>query len=741
MNRHTDIQQVLPEARPGRSAGEEIAQYVRVLWRRRWLIAAVTLLMLALAYWLLGMITPLYTASAKVMIDARRTQVVNNREVVSQLPPQLITVMGEVEVIRSRSLAVRVADKLNLWNDPEFNPTLRPVPTGMIATLRLNINEWLAALRSSDDEMKSELVDKEEKTRQLVIRLLQGRIDASPVAQSLVIQINVVSENPLKAQRIVNMVAEQYVLDQLESKFDAARQASTWLNSRLDELRQNVQTADRAVAEYRARTGLLEGRTGLPAQQQLGELNSQLIIAQAKRAETEGRVTRMEAVANSPNPSAALENMVDSPLIQRLKEQEAQLAREISDFQTRYGEKHPRMVKALAEQEELERKMRSEVSKLVQTVRNELLATRSREAALREQIRRIEDTVTRQGQAGIRLQELEREANANRLLFETFLNRFKETSEQQQLQQPDSRVISAAALPFSPSAPRRNLFLTGALLLGALLGLLLALVLEALQNTFMGREQLEDATGIPTLGMTPQTSGRSGVNVQLFDKPNSAFAESFRSVWVGLKHGNQRQSPRIVAITSSLPGEGKSVTALTLARTVALLGNKVALVEGDLRRASQMQKSGVQPKHFVHEILTGEASPEDVVVADRAKGLDLYLAQSVPGSPLDLLGSPAMQGFLETLRHRYDLVVIDCPPILPVADTQILARLADATVFLVQWGKTPKGAVKSGLRMLDEVSAPIAGTLLSQVNIKRHAKYGYGDSGSYYGRYKKYYTS
>lgn len=738
-----------PSIPPGRSAGswlghvreagtqQSIAQYLRILWRGRLLIAGVTLLLIIATLIALKLMTPQYTATAKVMIDPRRTRIFDTREVVGQLPPQLVTVMSEVEVVRSRNVASRVADKLDAWNDPFFNPALRPPSTTWLSKLRTRIGDILSFGKSNE---KVAPADAAEKAMQAVLNGLNGRLSVTPVQQSLVMQIGFTSPDPRKSMRIANTFAEQYVLDQLENKFETTRQAAKWLSSRLDSLREAVLASERAVSEYKAQNNLLDTRGAQPAQQQLSELNSQLILAQAKRAELEARISRIEAEIKAGDTNG-IDQLVDSPLIQRIKEQETQLAREISDLSTKYRPQHPRMVKAMAEKDELHNKLLNEISKLTQGLRSELQITRGREAGLRDQIRKIEGTIRTQGQAGIKLNELERELASNRQIYEIFLQRSKETSEQEQAQQPEVRIISHAELPMAPSSPKRSLFLAAATLLGIIIGATLALLIEALRNTFINREQLEHYTGLATLGAVPLVPRGKDAADHLLKKPHSAFAESLRSAWVALKHSGRQQIPRVVVVTSSLPGEGKSVTALAMARTIAMLGNKVALVDCDLRRSSLAEKAGLTVTAHIGQMLHGKARAEDIAIRDKVQNLDIYPGQTLANPPLDLLASETMRGFVDGLRAKYDLVILDCPPVLPVSDAHVLARLADGVIFLVHWNRTPKDAVRSGLRMLDEVGAHVAGLMLTQVNARKQAHYGYGDSAGYHKYYKSYYSN
>jgi len=718
------------------SAQQNMVQYLRILWRGRLLIIGVTLLMVITMLVLLNLMTPQYTATAKVMIDPRRTRIFDSREVVGQLPPQLVTVMSEVEVVRSRNVAGRVADKLDAWNDPFFNPALRPKTTSWYSELRGKIRDTLSF---GEEEKREAAEDTAERAMQSVLNSLNGRLAVVPIQQSLVMQISYTSPDPRRSMLVANTFANEYVLDQLENKFETTRQAATWLASRLDSLRNAVIASERAIGEYRAQNNLLDTRGGQPTQQQLSELNTQLILAQAKRAELEARISRIESEIQSDNTGGTIDQLVDSPLIQRIKEQETQLAREISDLSTKYLDKHPRMVKAMAEKEELHRKLITEVGKLTQGLRSELQITRGRESGLREQIRRIEGTIRSQGQAGIRLNQLERELASNRQIYETFLQRSKETSEQEQAQQPEVRIISRAELPNGPSSPKRGLFLAAATLFGIILGATLALLIDALRNTFVNREQLEGFTGLPTLGGIPLAPRGKKVADYLLKKPHSAFAESLRSIWVALKHSGRQQIPRVIVVTSALPGEGKSVTALSMARAIALLGNKVALVDCDLRRSSLAEKTGMKADAHMGQVLSGEKTAEEIMLHDQVKNLDIYLGQTLTAPPLELLASDTMKSFIEGLRAKYDLVILDCPPVLPVSDAHVLSRLADGVVFLVRWNQTPKDAVRSGLRTLDEVGANVIGLTLTQVNARKQARYGYGDSAGYHKYYKSYY--
>ena len=733
----------LLRGRLGREA--DLRYLLRTLWRRRILLVACLLLAAGTTAVVVSGITPVYTATAQVMLDTRRPRVIDLKDVLTQLQPQLVTVISEVEVLRSRTIAQRVADTLNLYDDPEFNPALRTQPeeSDLVRTVTALWAEVKTAVFGAKEPPPLDEETRRKNIRAAVVSGLGGRLGVAPVPQSLVIRISFNSISAEKAARIANAFADAYVVEQLETKFEAVRKATTWLNARLDSLRDAVAESERQVVAYRAKAGLVESKGQLGSQQKLAELNSQLVIAQSKRAETEARISRIETLLKGSRGGEAGDEVLDTPLVQHLKEQEAQLAREASDLASRYAERHPLMLKVRAELAQIRSRIATEVDRLVQNLRGELAVLRGRESGLLGQIRDVEIRVLDQNQAEVRLRELEREAQANRAIYEAFLSRFKETGEQEQIQQADVRVISQAEVPGAPSYPRSRLLIGGAALLGLILGTVLVLVLEQLDNTFRNRDQLEDATGLPALGLIPAITsmqGRRRIESYMIDNPASSFAEAFRITWFSLKHSMPDQDLRVVAVTSSVPEEGKSLTALSLARTAANLSMRVILVDADLRRSTVAAMLNLKPERGLADVLAGQATVEEAVVKDPYSRLDVLTGRPVKPQQFDLLASNGLTGLIERLRETYDVVVIDCPPVLPLADAQMLAQFADRTVFCVRWDKTPRESVVSALRMLLDVNANIAGTLLTRVNVRKHARYGYGDIGHYYGHYRSYYA-
>lgn len=718
----------------------DLRRTLTMLWRRRWMILAILALAVIGSWLVVSRIQPIYTATAQVMIDSRRTRIVDIKEVLSQLSPQLVTVTSEVEVIRSRALAQRVADTLDLYKDPEFNARLRPQEENRIGAMIEVVRNAVRSLLGADDTAK--VVPDE---RASVVSRVHSGLSVSVIPQSMVIQISYQSTSPATASRIANAFAEAYIAEQLEAKFEAIRYATAWLNDRLAALRQTVGEAERAVNAYRAEHNIQESR-GQPAnQQKLGELTTQLTAIQARRVEQEARLARVEQIRAAGNAGALrADEMLDSPLVMKLKEQEATLAREASEMASRYGDRHPERVKVRAELEEITSRINTEINKLASGLRSDVAVLRDRESGLSGQIRALETNAFSQNTAEVRLRELEREAQANRAIYETFLTRFKETGEQERIQQADSRIISMSTPPQAPSHPRKGAMVFGAAIVGLILAVALAMILEQFDNTFRSGQQVEQYTGVLALGLIPEVrSGGPDVRVESYvvDRPESSYAEAYRIAWFAAKHAANAPDPQVLVITSSVPEEGKSLTALSMARTASGLGLKTILIDADLRRASIASKLGIQPEQTIAKVLTGETKLADAVIRDPVSNLDV-----LPGIPsnrrvIDLLRvSDELRAMIETLRQNYDIIIIDSPPALSVADIQILARLADATLFCVRWDATPRESVIAALRSLQDNKVQLSGILLTRVNVRRHASYGHRDIGYYYGRYHSYYT-
>ncbi|MEW6090629.1 MAG: polysaccharide biosynthesis tyrosine autokinase [Pseudomonadota bacterium] len=691
--------------------------------------------------------TPLYTATAQVLLDRQKMQVTDMEAVISGLPADSATVDSEVEILKSRALAERVVDRLNLVEDPEFNDALREASFLRWLDPRFLIRELLALVSAEPAPLTDEMRARAERDR--VVDVLLQRLDITRQRLTYVINLSVTSEQPAKAARIANAYAETYILDQLEAKFDATRQANEWLSRRLGELRQQVRDSERAVEIFRSEQGLESSSGVTVSEQQLSELNAQLILARTALAEARAKYERARQIRASGGSIESMADVVQSGTISNLRQKQAELARELANLSSRYGPRHPEVVNAEAQRRDIDAQIGAEISRIIGSLQNNVSVAETRVASLEQSLRDIRGETGESGQAMVQLRELEREAAANRAVYESFLNRFKETSQQQDLQVPDSRIISPATAPLSPSYPRKALSLALALVLSAMLGVGLAFLLEHLDNGMTTARDVEEALTLPHLVSVPLVPAEKGTGGKplkphdyLIQKPLSAFSESLRSLRSALQLSNVDNPPKVILFTSALPSEGKTTTSVSFARAAAASGLKVVLVDCDLRHPSVHKTFGLAtPTAGLVELLAERLDPEAVMVEDEKTSLRILPIATGTANPPDLMASSQMHLLIDRLRQDYDLVVLDSAPVLPVSDSRVLSRLADETVFVVRWSDTPKDAAQSAIRELRLYQSNIAGVILVAVDASKQAKYGYGDGGYYYGKYSRYYVN
>jgi succinoglycan biosynthesis transport protein ExoP len=682
-----------------------------------------------------------YTASTTLMLDTRKTQVVDFESVVSGLNVDEAVVQSEVAILKSRKLAYRVVEALELRKDPEFNPQIaerlrRGEDSGPTAVGRL-----LERIGIADASSKPE--DPEYPTTKVVTNVL-NRFKVQNDGKSYAISLFFTSLDPEKAAKIVNTWADQYLVDQLEVKFEATERANEWLSKRLAEMKEKVTIADNAVVAAREKYNIVETEEGQTlTTRQLTEINTQLVLAQTERAQAEARLRRARELARSNTSLDAVGEVIASPLIQKLREQEAEVLRREAELGTRYGERHPAMINIRAEVRDIDLKIREEVNRIISSLENEVEVARVRENTLRQKLNEIEGQQTFVNRAQIQISQLEREASANRMLYESFLNRFKQIYEQDDMQQSDARIIARADVPERPSKPLRALILGAAMFASLLMGMFIVFLMEMLHNTFRTSMDVEKFTGLKSLAMVPKLPRNDSKNLVGYIRSNltSAYCESVRSVLTALQFTGSGGKPvQTIVITSSCPGEGKSFFSLSLANIAAMGGKKVLMIDCDFRRPVIAGMLRVQAEQGLSDYLTGQARIEDVIYHDKSTGVDYCFAVHRSQVPQSLLATPEMDTFLRIAREQYDYIIIDTPPVVAVSDVIVLSPHADHVLYAVRYEKTPRRLVRTALRSFQHSIKTPTSMVMTQVDISRHATYGYGDEGYYYGKYGSYYA-
>jgi capsular exopolysaccharide synthesis family protein len=714
--------------------GADLNQMLNVLFRRRWLIVGTVVASVAVAAIGVFRVTPRFTAEARILIETRQDRITAIESVIPGLSADEATLNSQAEVLKSRGLARTVVERMNLANDPELNPALRP--DGTLERLMSAARGGIAGGAQKEDAAPANDVP--------VVEEVLRRLDVQAITGSRIIALHFTSESPTRAAEIANSFLNEYLSNQREAKLEATKRANAWLDATVSGLGEQVAASEEAVEAFRRESGLFQNEGVTLTSQEVSGLNAELIRARAVAAQAEARLEQFQSLAGSPDSLTSVGEVLDSPLIQNLREQEATVERRLAEMSSELGPLHPKMTQLQADARDLETKIAQEIDKIVQRLENDARVASAHAQALSEQLERLKTQVAENNENGIRLRALEREAEANRNLLATLLARYREVGSQsdREVQQPDATIVSSADVPNAPSYPNKKVVLGLAAIGSLLLGCALACLLELRDRTFRSGDEIERVLGTPSLGLVPiapelRKARRKGEADATFYRSRSAFAESMQELNWTLTHANAGHSPATVLVTSAEPGEGKTTVALGLASCQALAGRKVLLIDADTGKGDLPGARGMPEMAGLLNVLDG-AEPSEVIVHDQASGLDVMTAGRSSGASLPLLESAVLDALLRKLGATYDLIVLDSPPIAAVADACVLAPKVQSTVFVARWGVTRREVVEHALRQLRRSGAPVAGVLLCMVDVAKHAAYLYGDSGRYRQRFAYY---
>ena len=728
----------------------DIKAILAAVRRRIWLIAVSFLTVFSLVFLLASQQTPIYSASAKVLLDTRTAQIVENQSVLRDLDTTTATIDTEVQVIRSQVLLEKVVDELDLTVLAEFNPWLQE--PSALETWVDGLKGWIGSLIGGGAEEEVDPLDElteeewEALRKRVAVSILQQKVSVQRIGPTFIIEITGHSVDAGLSAKIANTVSDQYRVAQLEAKLEATRRANEWLDERLGDLKDEVNVKEAAVVTFRqSQDILLLSGTETLTQQQIADLQSQKIIRQAELDDALARLTNVRAqLANGVSPESIGE-VLGSATVVNLRSQLAEIRRRKADLATRYGPLFPEIASVEREEADLNDQVRAEVDRIVSNLQSEVGIARQRIRALNSSIANAQANFSANEVALVQLQQLEREAEASRTLYEEFLNRFKQTTESEDLQRSDARMISTAGTPHLPSSPNMLLSLAIAVVLGGLVAGGLTLLFETMDNYIATGDEVERAFNIPSIGAIPLLTG---LNVfgkpklspadYLVENPLSAFAESIRNLRASIIFADLDHAAKTVSISSSLPDEGKTSLVYCLGRMSAMSGARTIVVDGDFRRRQLTEMVGVEPKHGLIEHLFGEVSLDEAIHVDEATGCEILPLTAARNTPRDVFGSRAFDALIEQLKEHYDLIVIDTGPLLLMAEARVLASKVDQVIMAAKWRSTNRNIMAQALGLLKEFNANVAGVVLTFVDMRRRRHHNYGSSN--YKAYAKYYT-
>lgn len=708
------------------------SEALSILWQRKALIGGVIAGSTAVAAVALQLITPHYTAESLIALNTRTSaseQLLTTKPNVVTPPLTTVMVSTEINILESRELAGQVVDALALERDAEFNSRLDPPPVPAWAA-----TAW-RALRGEDDGSKDD--------RTLTVDGVLKRLKVKSDADSYVIRVQFDSEDSRKAALIANAFTDLYVRGQREAKLAEMQLATDWISKQIGQLQADLATEAGAAVRLRQKYKISPvdvREKGVLASQQLVTLTGELAIVERERAEAEASLSQARRVMRTGGATTSLTFVEESPFLQEMRREEAKILGRMAELSVGYREDSPAMDALRGQLSTLRGQIDREVGQQVERMANKAAQAKAREDVLKARIDTIQNRTTRSDEAMSEIEQREKLMEAKNQMLESFLARYAELTNRAEVQEPDARVASRATAPAKPSSPKPLLFLGVAFAGSSALSVSLAFLLERFRTGFRSTRQVREALGVATLGILPDTSKatpRALPGDYLVDRPESVYAEAVRSAQIAITNARDGRN-RATLITSSVPGEGKTAFAVSLGRSLALAERKVVLVDCDLRRPAVARQLAAYEVPGLSDYLRQQSSLEEIVRHDTRSGLDFIASGGRTTEPQRLLEDAGLARLFERLFDLYDMVLVDTPPTMVAFDAALLAPLADFSLYVVEWDRTPRRAVEAGIEHLRSFEIPVGGVVLTKVDLERQRQYSdYVDfcfrSSDYYG--------
>lgn len=695
-----------------------------------------------------------YTAQVSVLVGDRPIRSIQDFSTQPIQGAETVLVDNETQVFNSERVLLSTIDALNLTEDSEFNGTDTPSLPVQAArfVMALNPLRWILPSKPDPDPAYTRL--------RIVVTNLDNAINVTRAGKSNVLQIAVTSKNPKKAAVIANGLADAYVREELKSRLEAGRRASDWLRTRLQELRQQSIDAAHAAEEYRSKNGLLATNGQLLTDQQLAQLSTDLAQANADLVRKQTRYDNLKALVDAGGSAQSIPETLDNATITSLHQKLIDVNKRYDEMVSKIGPKHEQSVALQQQKKQYEKMIFDELGRYLVSYSSELSVAQERQKTLQAQLEAYNASSAGSKESLVKLQQLEQEATVAKSVYQDVLQRYQQTAQQESLPSAGARIITDATAPLLPSEPRKPLLAAAGALLGLGFGISLAAFRELYDRGYRTAEQIEEELGVEVLGMLPRVTetqsdgavtGLRGVRAQgpepvvryALKHPFSSYAETLRALKVTIDRRCAGGGSKTIGFVSSMPREGKSTISLNFAELLALQGNRVILIDADLRRAGLTQLTGQQPRAGLGEVLLNQAQFTDVLMSDPEGNVSIVPATVKKSFFMssDLISSPAMKALLAKLSALYDYVIVDLPPIGPVVDGRAAASLLDATVLIVEWGEVPRRTVKIALGSSPTVQEKLVGVLLNKVDpqkIRTYEPYGLDDKqallyGKYYG--------
>ncbi len=723
----------------------DIGRLFRVVLRYKWGILGLALAITLLTGLLLMGVKPVYRASASVMLESGGANLVGVEDVYAINASHMYLVNTQFNILQSRDLVERVVRRLRLYKHPVFVAADAKQKAG--ENSENSRAPWYrfdfkSLLPQSDEPPAPEpsAEEKQELAIQSITDVIVGGLSVKPVDFSLVARLSFESTDPKLAALVVNGVTEEFIAHDLQVRMSGTLQATDWLNVRLEDLKEKLHHSEQALQNFRDQEGLVEisGVTGLGSSE-LKSLVQRLDDARKKRIEAQNIKDEVQGMRNaSIEALMTLPAVLQHQLIRELKREQSNTARKVAELGKRYGPKHPKMIAVRSDLAAATGGLAREVRKVVSGINREYQLALRNEQQLQASWEASKNEVQDFNRKEFELRELQREVDTNRQLYEVFFTRIKSVSQTGGFEKPHARIVDRAITPRSPFKPNKKRSLILALVLGLMLGSGIAILLDVLDNTIKSPDDVQDKLRSPLLGSVPKmATDKEGRFEQFWQQPQSQFSEALRTIRTGVVLSGLDDPAKIIVVTSTVPGEGKSTIALNLGSALGQM-EKTLVIGADLRRPSLAKLCALTPNHpGLSHFISGTAELDACV--EYLDELKIYVmpAGVIPPNPLEMLGAKKFIEGLGVLKQRFDRIVIDTPPLHPVSDALVLASYADSVIYVVKADSTSATQVKKSMASILASNEPLTGVVLNQFDITKAGKY----YGSKYYKYGDYYQS
>jgi succinoglycan biosynthesis transport protein ExoP len=710
----------------------DLREVLAKFWARKRLILACIIVCGGLAFGLVKLITPVYSSSALVMIKTQSTADPN---------AQAMVAAGQAFVLQSRGLASETIERLHLDRDPEFNPLLRN-PNFLLA-LYDEIHDGLnSVLGTSPGAPTDRNADAKSIAAggpsPIVVDKFMKWLSVAVQPGSNVIRVSFSAARPTTAAMVPNTLIALYLEHRIRERQQELAEEIAWLDQTLPKLRRKMQQSQLALAGYRRKAGLVNEENPAILGQELANIKAQLDAAQARKAEAAARLAQFQAFLSrgqSASPPGSLTAETESPVL-RLQEQAVDLQAQLAALRGSLGADNPKTLQLAARLREVREGVRRASVGVISRLRLELVAAEASVMALKERAAEYTREFSQANGGDTRLASLISQADVDRQIYNQYLKRANETQSDIGHVQADASLVSGAAIPLKPYFPNIKILLLVGLTIGAGVGIVLAAMSDALLGGLRSKQQVEEALGIKCLGLIPRLKRprrsrlpiaklRNAVGTPTLLQPqNEGFGQTIRSVQLKLRGFDPQPPCRTMLVTAALPREGKTWVAVSLAASLAAEGFSVALIDCDLRRPAVHRMLGGAREPGLTDFFSGGVAVDAIIHNDPRSGVDYIPVGAAPAKSAWRITFDRLSPLVDQLRGRYAFVILDSAPVLAIAETAILAQIAQKTIFVIRWGSTPPAIVHHALVQLSESGGSEPAALLSMVDLKRAARRG-----------------